>query len=341
MKKVIVCLLLLVGYVMPAMAETVTYGDPIFWVFPMNEYQESQNRQIKKSKPKKKIKKKAKQLRKRLDDPFEYERKPKRRSVDDWALIHPPEQEIELPDIEVKSSIVDKFVLANGLVNYKRPVIQSEITISFRNGFYIDVWNSVQKEKNKPVETSSEEGEEETEEIPEGFLNPGYELDYTLGWAGEFVLGTDLDIGVTYCDLLKFGRVGSREDLLYTYADLSHKVGAGFALKVMGEKFTVMRDAYYRGGALYSGGVSYNDSFMDEQLFIEGSVEGTYDTGNFGTEKGTLVRGKIGFNWKPVKNLSILFPQVNYYVPLTVRDGYTKTATVTAGFSYRFGGTGN
>jgi hypothetical protein len=243
--------------------------------------------------------------------------------------------------VSARSAFVSQFVIPSGMKSYDKSVLQSDVLVTLKNGFYLDVWNSTQLKK-KPIgrydiESADENGNPYTETVTETAMeaNPGYETDYNLGWSGPIALGISLDAGVIYCDLLKYGRAGSLEDVIYNYIKLSHAIGAGFNGQIMGERFSLMKKSPYRGGNLYAIGTTRSDTIVVEKLTIDSSLEYVHDTGVYGYEPGEIIRGKVGLNVKVYRDLNAIL-QVNFFEPLTVREGYTQRIVHSVGLAYQF-----
>ena len=224
----------------------------------------------------------------------------------------------ETPSVSFRSVIADKYILSNGEETYNKPVIQSDLYIGFENGFFIDLWNSA------PFEGYGQ--------------NLGTEQDYGIGWEGplsKFGFGkkTIVSVGVTYCNEPKMTEFGM-EDMVYSYVKLSQTT-AGFNFYGMYESNIPMPKSSYHGGSLLSVGVSRKDSLLDK-LDIDVSFAPVYDSGNFGLNSGLFLKGGVGFNWLLEKNLTMILPQVNYYVPLTMHDSRSSAKTVAGGLSYQF-----
>ena len=233
-----------------------------------------------------------------------------------WGYNKPDESfDWEVPSIALRSVTANKFMFSNGGVGYGKSVIQTDLNVSFKSGIYFDLWNSLPFKKNK-------------EEL-------GTELDYNMGWTGSIGGKTSIDVGVTYCDAPKMGRVGGGNDVFYSYLKIIQSVGE-FSIYGAAENNSVTPGSSFRGGSMLSVGISRSDSYLDKDLNIDMSLEPVYDSGYFGLSEGTLVRGKIGFNWNVEKNLIVIFPQVNYYVPLKVHDSRTSDTAITSGFVYQF-----
>jgi hypothetical protein len=239
----------------------------------------------------------------------------------------------EMPTIALRSLVVNRFVLSNGYVDYSKPLIQSDLHIGFKNGFYVNLWNSKPLEKESVESTEDEGGLDQGESV----VVTGNELDYTVGWSGPIVFGAVVDIGSSYCDLPRFGKMGAVEDVLYSYVKISKTAGAVLDVTVTAEKFTVMHLSPYRGGALYAVGLSKSDSYLREKLTLDISLEGVHDTGNFGNQQGKLIRGKVGFGWNLFKNLTIILPKLDSYLPIgRIHDDRKMETAITGGLIYWF-----
>lgn len=227
------------------------------------------------------------------------------------------------PSVTLRSVVASKYLaFGSGGTLYDKPAIQSDIFVSFRNGFYVDLWNST------PFKGHDN--------------NFGWEQDLGIGWAGPlstfdlkgFASDMTLDIGSTYFDEPGLLTIGAK-DILYNHVKLSK---AFKWVTVFGnfENYIAMPGSPYHGGNLYSIGASKGTSFFKDRVSASTSLALTYDDGGFGMDKGFLLRGSAELDWKLTKHLTMILPQVNYYAPLTVRDSRSLDAVVFGGFSYRF-----
>jgi hypothetical protein len=85
-------------------------------------------------------------------------------------------------EASTSSRVFSKYIDDAGLVAHNGPVVQSELTIvHVPSGFYVDIWHSAS--------------------ISHGGVSSNYgnEIDYTLGWSGDFA-GIEIDAGITYID---------------------------------------------------------------------------------------------------------------------------------------------
>lgn len=102
----------------------------------------------------------------------------------------------------VSTKMLTEYVSPVGFVFYDKPVQQSELFVALPAGFYADLWVSM------PLD---------------GRNNFGKEVDYTLGWSGEFAgTGLWLNAGVSYYDCINL--FTSKGDVINPYAKLSKTV---------------------------------------------------------------------------------------------------------------------
>jgi hypothetical protein len=223
-------------------------------------------------------------------------------------------QDDQWPSITISSLVANKYLgFGTGSLLSKKPAVQSDLNIAFKNGLFIDLWNS------RSLKGSWNDG------------SFGNEVDYQVGWRGAVATNFCLDIGVTYFDepmAFSFGAC----DILYTHAfltrDFKHlSVTMGY------ENYTAMPDSGFRGGNLLSLGVSRHESFCNDKFSLRASVTGVYDTGTIGTRPGFILRGGAGADWNIAKHFSLNVLGVNWYAPLTPHDKRVVDVVFSSGFT--------
>lgn len=227
------------------------------------------------------------------------------------------------PSVTLRSVIASEYLMfSTGSILYDKPVIQTDLFVIFRNGFYFDLWNSA------PFEGYDH--------------NLGTEQDLGIGWAGPlFVFGINgkasdmiLDIGIAYFNEPKLLTLGA-DDVLYSHVKLSKE----FKLATISgqfENYASMPGSFYPGGNLFSIGFNKGRSFFKDRVSASTSLALAYGTDMFGLDSGFFLRGSVELDWKLTKRLTMILPQVNYYAPLTVHDNRSLDAVVFSGFSYQF-----
>jgi hypothetical protein len=221
----------------------------------------------------------------------------------------------EWPSVAVSSTFSDHYLgFGTGNLLSKDPAVQNDLAIGFKNGFYIDLWNS------RSLKGQWDDG------------SLGNEIDYQVGWKGTLATNLSLNIGVTYFDEPKAFTFGAG-DVLYTHAyltkDFKHlSVIAGF------ENFTTMPRSGFQGGNLISLGVSKYQLVSQDKLGLRASAAAVYDTGTLGSREGFILRGSAGADWNITKHLTWNVVGVNWYVPM-VHDKRRTDAVVYSGFTLR------
>ena len=108
------------------------------------------------------------------------------------------------PSVTFRSVLASKYVIPNGSVAYPKMMVQTDLLASFKNGLYIDLWNST------PFEGYDH--------------NLGTEQDLGIGWTGPSYMYIALDVEAMYFDESQMMTLGA-EDILYGHAKLSKTTG--------------------------------------------------------------------------------------------------------------------
>lgn len=197
--------------------------------------------------------------------------------------------------VTVSSTVANKSLLfGTGSVLSSDPVVQTDILLSFKNGIYLDLWNS------RSLKGSWNNG------------SLGNEIDYGIGWKGILTSNLTLNIGVTYFDEPSAFTFGA-EDIVYTHAfltrDFKHlSVVGGF------ENYTAMPKSGFHGGNLLSLGICKNFSFCKDRVDLDTSLSGVYDTGTIDSEKGLFLRGNMMLSYKATKHFTLNILSLNYFI---------------------------
>lgn len=228
------------------------------------------------------------------------------------------------PAVTLTSGIADRYIgFSSGEVFYNRAVVQSDVNVSFDSGFYVDIWNS------------------------KAVFNPwgqtfGDEVDYGIGWIWR-LLGFNIDVGLTYFDepgVMSFGK----DDCWYTHVTVSHDVSlpmlpgskdSPLTVSATYEDYRTTAVTAYKGGDRFSLGLS-REQECNDHLSMNVSETFVYDSGAFDLDAGFLFRMETDLKWKLSEQLSLTFPQVNLYVPLTVSDNRETEVVVSTAASYKF-----
>ena len=337
MKKIILAFAIIIGF------SFVVFADDSFsWIDPDPVLGKQSQQNLKKQPVKKVLKKKRVLRKKKVSSEKPLQVSPEARKTSKKKLVAPaswfrivylrsgpPEPAIT---VVVKTVLVSQYVILSGMLNYNKPVIQSDVLITHKSGLYLDVWNSSQVKNRSAAPMYDDNGNYIGKELASE-ANPGNEIDYTLGWGGDIGKGFSFDGGIAYCDLLKLGKPGASEDGIYNYVKVSREVIAGYSVQVMMERFSVIKGSLYSNGNLYSLGLTRSDVSGD--ISIDSSLEVTHDTGVYSAKNGEVLRGRLGLTMKVMEKLNVVF-QLNYYSPLMVRDGFSSKIVSSSGLTYQF-----
>jgi hypothetical protein len=231
-----------------------------------------------------------------------------------WTCTMEANETNGLPSVTFKSAYANKYLaFGSGSVLYDKPVIQSDLFISFPCGFYLDLWNS------KSLEGKWNE-------------NFGNEVDYGIGWAGS-VHGYSINIGVTYFDEPDVFTLGAG-DILYSHASIAHAYWK-WMVSATWENYVTMPNTGIEGGNLFSIGIARSFQ-LHERVQLNTSTAIVYDDGGFGRDDGFLQKGNVGLDWKITEKLTLNAPSVNFYVPISVHDARNTDSVIFAGLTYRF-----
>lgn len=150
------------------------------------------------------------------------------------------------PECTFSTEVWSKYVTSTGSNIHNRPVIQSSLTVSLPENFYLNFWHSAG--------------------FNDGDLSSDYadEIDYTLGWKKE-INGLDFAAQISYFDVIElFGTEGG--DFLFlkgqvgkTYVIKKHTLNPYLAIKGY---FTV-GEGLPGGGTTFSTGLKHSFPLSD------------------------------------------------------------------------------
>jgi opacity protein-like surface antigen len=226
-------------------------------------------------------------------------------------------------DVTVSSGLANRYLaFGNGAVLSDHPAAQSDLSIAFQNGFYVDLWNSA------PVGSFKTEGSD--------FRN---ELDYGVGYSTQ-IKGFNVDLGLTYFDeptLLKL----AVDDEWYAHLKIGHDItfDGPFGkepITVFGtyENYKTTGGTAYEGGSLFGIGLSKSQESQNCTLNVSQTI--VYDDGGFGLNEGFLIKWFAELNWKVTEHFSLVAPQVTFYLPLNSDNRPDPEAVIYAGAKYHF-----
>lgn len=202
---------------------------------------------------------------------------------------------------------------------YDRGVVQTDLFVELGKGFYFDLWHSV--------------GADGTG-WSSGFDD---EIDYTLGWAGEFK-GIDLDFSMAYFDCVDLFKMPGG-DFIYPYVDLS---------KDLDDRDDHCLRPYVRFAFPYSAkGNEFGHGFhtnlgikhswqQDEKLNVAHKANLLFDDGTWGYSKGIIGGYELVLTWQISESMAIELTPVSIISPFISMSDHRKTEAVCGiGIIYR------
>ena len=216
--------------------------------------------------------------------------------------------------LSLTESYRSRYVLSNGVVSDKRPVLQTDAFLATKCGLSIDVWQSL------PVNLHG---------IGENYAT---ETDLTIGYNRKlFEECVNLSVGVAYYDLHPSMKLGGA-DLVCGYIELSHDFKATPKLTltpfVRSETYFNMCGSV-KGDTMPRAGVKLVYD-VTSYLAITGQTYVLYDPGML--DKPAFV-GNIEASavWKLSKNWKLELPYVRYEGPFNGTDDGRRPQFVTGG----------
>jgi len=208
----------------------------------------------------------------------------------------------------ISSIVIEKYIGASGAVCYDKPVIQTNVWVGWKSGFYVDLWNS------SPFKGFNE------------VYNYGTEADYCIGFSHSlFKSKTIVDVYLSFCDEPSLGKVNG-EDLFYNYLKLSRSTkNMMFWLQYDNVAFTAASS--YNGANRFCIGASATKKLS--KLGVTAWVSPVLDTGH-----GVFLKGEVKAEWSLTKKFSIVLPGVKWFVPVQLNDGRIFEKAFYTGFNY-------
>jgi hypothetical protein len=234
------------------------------------------------------------------------------------------------PTISVCSGLATSYTNDSNMVYYVSPVFQTDLLISFKNGLFTELWNSVPSH----------------EDYDQNF---GTEQDVGFGWKGPLsAIGlnrTVLDAGTAYCNKPKT-MVFGWGDMVNIHVDLSQTIG-NLTLSSRYDNYVVMPNS---GGNFISASVKYSKMLKSSKLFkhktedpegiiVNLSLAPTYNTSDsFGYKDAVFLRGILELDGLLTEHLMVIL-QFKHYKPIMLHDDDIRNNDSDVGymgFSYQF-----
>lgn len=225
--------------------------------------------------------------------------------------VRPKTEQVDNPDPSVtwSAQLLSRKLVMNGKVPYDGPVVQSDVTVSWKNGLYFNLWGQSNLD---------------------GHSNAGREVDATVGWNNRH-----LKLGLTYFDLNP-PLDASRADVLRPFLE------APWPIKI-GERHTLT--PYLRLEYLHATRQSETNSGTFSIVGLRHAWNATstitldhvgwllYDSSVFRSDTGVMGRYELRVRWKVGEKLTIDPLLFKLSVPLSSIDDRGVETMVGAGMS--------
>lgn len=207
----------------------------------------------------------------------------------------------------------------NGLVFYPDGVIQGNITLAHKSGFFLDLWYSTGFNTDWSTDWDDE-------------------LDYTLGWNGK-VNNLDLTASITYFDDYSVGTM-PYNDVVKGFVRLglpTKKISEHVNLTPFGSYVGYIvpdNKTPFEGGNVYALGLD-SEITLTSRLKIASSTSLGWDDGGFGIKPGYIFKHSSTVNVPVSKHFTWNVIEATIYVPLGNRNMRTEVVWGT-GLSWWF-----
>jgi len=220
--------------------------------------------------------------------------------------------------VSVSSKVWSKYLGGTGRVALNKPVIQTDIFVSLPKGFYFDVWNSTGLDDSN---LSS---------------NFGDEIDWTVGWSGNVIEKTYLDVGLAYYDCYELFR--SKEyDAFAPYIEVGRPIELdSHTLTPFGRvEWNLPVDSLVNSGTYSYAGIKHGWK-ISKNFLLKQKVDFLYDSGSFGVNSGWIGRYQGELSWQVFRVLSIEPISLKARTPITSMPGHKTETSVGAGATLSF-----
>lgn len=228
----------------------------------------------------------------------------------------------EKPTLTLSAMAKSGYLLGNGDWSTQEPVLQSNAFLAFKNGMYLDLWNSV------GLQSKWDSGYDD-------------ELDFAVGWAGKLgKTGVSLDIGVYYFNVYPVNSLRGN-DLFQLYTEWTPsepwKIGSNNTLTPYirtettrsADGCSVNNDTLVYGGLKHSWAFATNWSINDKAYIV-------YDPGTCGLDAGFVASWQGQVDWQINKTVTWNLLWVRESIPLNVSDRRDTETVAGTGFTLNF-----
>lgn len=223
-------------------------------------------------------------------------------------------------DFNLSTKLQSQYLAGNGAIFHDRPVIQSDLLVSFSSGIYADIWHSSSLEFDNWNRGSDDE------------------IDYMVGWAHAFPK-FNVDAGVLYMNFVDLNY--DTGDVVLPYLELSKtpKRKQSWSPYVRFQPGFPIKGSLPKKGYYLAGGLSSIQQQRKSGPEIRQKLSAIYDSGTFGWEENTIGEYKFELSYKFGKRTRIIFPSATVYIPLSKPselDGRKTCVSVGTGLSVVF-----
>ncbi|MEK7642888.1 MAG: hypothetical protein AAB372_00320 [Patescibacteria group bacterium] len=219
-------------------------------------------------------------------------------------------------------SAKSKYVLAEGIVVYNDPVMQSNLHLDFPRGFYANVWWSLGLNGTEP-----------------SLRHSRFALDYSIGWGKEWH-EFRVNVGAGYLDLSDQDSFGG-EDAARPYGEVKREFALTRTQRLVPFLNVEGHIPIEQGGEELNGvhalfGVEHQWEFFPACSLLN-KFGWLYDSGTHrGLDSGFLGHYDFWLHWEIVPSVFIDLPTLQVIFPLTVHDERKTWYTFGGSLTYSF-----
>ncbi len=227
--------------------------------------------------------------------------------------------------VSASSTIFDHYTsVGAGISLSKTAVVQSDLVLGLKNGFYALFWSSA------PLASSWDKDQ-------------GTEIDFGVGWAkqlsyfgfGGYFSNCLADLSFVYFDEPKTFSLGAG-DILNSSLELSKPINEFARYFIKFENYSTMPGSGFQGGNLYSLGVRV-DATLDEWVRLFASPSISYDDGGFGFHEGFVFKVVLRAEFRVAPHIWLMAPYIKYwFCPIVGDPRHGADAVIGGGFRFTF-----
>lgn len=223
-------------------------------------------------------------------------------------------------EFNISTKLQSQYLAGNGAIFHDRPVIQSDLMVSFKNGIYADIWHSSSLEFDNWNRGSDDE------------------IDYMVGWTHVFPK-FNVDTGVLYMNFVDLNYDKGDGILPYLELNRTPKRKQSWSPYVKFQPAFPVKGRLPQKGYYLAGGLSSVQQQRKSGPEIRQKLSVIYDSGTFGWEENTIGEYKFELSYKFGKRTRVVFPSATAYIPLSKpsgSDGRKTCVSVGTGLTVAF-----